>query len=181
MAVYRPPLSLLALTHMGDWQLGRGRRAAVARCCVALDGDGVGHVLAHLGDEEVPLVAAYVGEPRGNEAKCLRDLLCAGARNPWSATSDTESWWTNGNGDWRHASEGLKDSYERLGGTSQCRCRSTLSSHSPATSMVRVCWHLRCLDGSHGATPGPSYYGGRRWYSTHLKTASTPRDREMGA
>ena len=113
-----------------------------------LDGDGVGHVLAHLGDEEVPPVAGYVREARGNEAKCLRDLLCAGARNPWSAMSDTESWWTNGNGDWRHASEGLKDSYERLG--RQCCCRSTFSSHSPATSMVRVYWQLRCLVGSHG-------------------------------
>jgi hypothetical protein len=116
-------------TH-GDWQLGRGRRAAVSRCCVALDGDGVGHVLAHLGDEKVPLVAAYVGEARGNEPKLFVTPLRRCMQSP-GAKSDIESWWINGSKDWRHASDGLRESYERLGVTSQCRRRSTVSCRSP--------------------------------------------------
>jgi hypothetical protein len=50
--------------------------------CGALEGHRVGQLPAHLEDEEVPPVAAYVSEPRGNEPKRLRDLLCTGARNP---------------------------------------------------------------------------------------------------
>jgi hypothetical protein len=120
-----------------------------------------GQLPAHLGDEEVPPVAAYVSEQRGNEPKRLRDLLCAGARKPREATSDTESWWINVNNDWRHASEGLRDSYERLGVTSQCRCRSTLSSHSPATSMVRVHLQLPAPGQQTGTTSAQSYDGER--------------------
>jgi hypothetical protein len=50
--------------------------------CGALEGHRVSQLPAHLEDEEVPPVAAYVSEPRGNEPKRLRDLLCTGARNP---------------------------------------------------------------------------------------------------
>jgi hypothetical protein len=90
--VYRPPLAVLAPIHMGDPQRGRGRRVAVARCCEALEGRRVDHLPAHLGDDGVPPVAASVSEQRGNEPKCLPDLLgtrCA--QSPERATSDTES------------------------------------------------------------------------------------------
>jgi hypothetical protein len=53
--------------HTGDPGVRSAPTAAVARCCLAFDGHRVGQVPAHLGDEEVLLVAAYVGELRGNE------------------------------------------------------------------------------------------------------------------
>ena len=40
-------------------------------CCVAFDGHRLCQVPAHLGDEQVQVVAAYVIEPRGNESKRL--------------------------------------------------------------------------------------------------------------
>jgi hypothetical protein len=83
VAVYRLPLSVLAPIPMGDpQQLVVAGERPLARCCAALDGHRIGQVPAHLGDEKVPLVAAYVREPRSNETETLRNLLYAGARNP---------------------------------------------------------------------------------------------------
>jgi hypothetical protein len=70
VAVYRLPLSVLAPIPMGDpQQLVVAGERPLARCCAALDGHRIGQVPAHLGDEKVPLVAAYVREPRSNEPK----------------------------------------------------------------------------------------------------------------
>jgi hypothetical protein len=69
--------------------------------------------------------------------------------------------WTNGNKDWRHASEGPGDSYERLGVTRQCRCRSALSCHCLATSLVRVHLQLPAPGQQTGTTSAQSYDGER--------------------
>ena len=94
VAVYRPQLSVLAPIHIDDPQLGRGGRAALARCCVALDGRRVGQVPAHLGDEEVPLVAAYVGGPRGNEPNVFVTSVPVHAI-PGRRRAIPDQWWTS--------------------------------------------------------------------------------------
>jgi hypothetical protein len=101
-AVYRPHCPLLAPTHMGDCSSIGTRGAAVARCCVALDGPPRRSGSRSPRRRGGPARSCVRQRQRGNEPKRLRDLLCAGARNPRSATSDPESWWINGNNDWRH-------------------------------------------------------------------------------
>ena len=96
MAVYRPPLSA---SRRYPWvtrssSVGAGERP-FARCCAELDGHRIGQVTAHLGDEKVPLVAAYVREPRSNEPKLFVTSSC-GCTQSRARIAIPDEWWTRG-------------------------------------------------------------------------------------
>jgi len=72
--------------------VGAGERP-FARCSAELDGHRIGQVTAHLGDEKVPLVAAYVREPRSNEPKLFVTSSC-GCTQSRARIAIPDEWWT---------------------------------------------------------------------------------------